>query len=132
MFLVLKQFVKFLGVGSVSALGHYGVLIGLVSGFGFDPVRSSAAGALVGAVINYALNYRFTFQSSQQHTETVARFAVIAFLGMGLNTFLMWLGVAVLSLHYLLAQILTTLLLILWSFAGNRWWTFRASKNTSN
>ena len=125
MFPALKQFVKFLGVGSVSAVGHYGVLIGLVSGFGFDPVLSSAAGAFVGAVINYALNYRFTFQSSQQHTETVSRFALVAFLGMGLNTFLMWVGVAVLALHYLLAQILTTLLVILWSFAGNRLWTFR-------
>ena len=126
MFLIFKQFVKFLGVGSVSAIGHYGVLIGLVSGFGFDPVVSSAAGALVGAVINYALNYRFTFQSSQHHTETVSRFAVIAFLGLGLNTFLMWLGVVVLSFHYFLAQILTTLMLILWSFAGNPWCTFRA------
>ena len=125
MFLVLKQFVKFLGVGSVSAVGHYGVLIGLVSGLGFDPVMSSATGAVVGALINYALNYRFTFQSSQQHTKTVWRFAVIAVLGLGLNTFFMWLGVTVLSLHYLLAQILTTLLVIFWSFTGNRWWTFR-------
>lgn len=122
---MLKQFVKFLGVGSISAIGHYGVLIGLVSGFGADPVLSSTLGAFVGALINYTLNYRFTFQSSQQHTETLSRFAVIALLGMGLNTFLMWLGVAVLSLHYLLAQILTTLLVIIWSFMGNRLWTFR-------
>lgn len=127
MFPVLKQFVKFLGVGSVSAIGHYGLLIGLVSGFGFDPVLSSAAGAFVGALINYALNYRFTFKSSQQHSETVSRFALIALLGLGLNTFLMWLGVDVLALHYLLAQILTTMLVIIWSFAGNRLWTFRPS-----
>ncbi|OWW19320.1 GtrA family protein [Noviherbaspirillum denitrificans] len=126
MFELLSQFVRFFGVGVVSAIGHYGLLITLVQGFGVDSVGASAAGALLGAVINYTLNYHFTFRSNKRHRESAAKFAVVATIGLLLNTLLMWLGVDVLHIHYLLAQVLTTLLLLLWSFSANRWWTFRS------
>ncbi len=108
----------------VSAIGHYGLLIALVQGAGSDPVLASAAGATLGAVINYALNYRLTFRSGKRHREAVVKFLVVAVVGLALNTLLMWIGVDVLGLHYLLAQVLTTGLVLIWSFAGNRCWTF--------
>lgn len=121
---LLRQFIRFAGVGSVSALGHFGTLILLVQGFGMAAVPASAAGALVGAWINYALNYRYTFHSSKQHREAVLKFAVVAVIGLLLNTLFMWLGVAILELHYLLSQLLTTGLVFIWSFLANRHWTF--------
>ena len=36
----------------------------------------------------------------------------------------MWLLAAKLGLHYLLAQLVTTGLVLVWTFAGNRFWTF--------
>lgn len=122
---LLHQFARFSGVGFVSAIGHYGLLIALVQGAGTEPVRASVAGALLGAWINYALNYRYTFRSTQRHRQSVARFAVVAAFGLVLNTFFMWLGVDLMHLHYLLSQVLTTGLVLLWSFAANRYWTFR-------
>lgn len=122
---LLQQFSRFTSVGFVSALGHYGLLIALVQGAGMEPVRASAAGALLGALINYALNYRYTFRSNKRHRESVIKFASVAMVGLLLNTFFMWLGVAVLHAHYLLSQVLTTALVLLWSFSANRYWTFR-------
>lgn len=119
-----RQFIRFAGVGSVSALGHFGTLILLVQGFAVAAVPASAAGALVGAWINYILNYRYTFHSTQQHREALVRFAVVAVIGLLLNTLLMWLGVEVFAQHYLLSQLLTTGLVFVWSFLANRWWTF--------
>ena len=121
---MIVQFARFTGVGCVSALGHYGLLIALVQGLAVDAVLASSAGALLGALINYTLNYHFTFRSTRCHSESVPRFAAIAVGGLALNALLMWAGVDWLGLHYLLAQVLTTVMVLFWSFLGNLWWTF--------
>jgi len=121
---LLRQFAKFTGVGFASAIGHYGLLIALVQLAAAPPVPASAAGALLGAAINYSLNYRYTFRSTRQHREAILRFAVVATVGLVLNTLFMWVGVVLIGTHYLLAQVVTTGLVLIWSFAGNRYWTF--------
>lgn len=120
----LRQFAKFLIVGCGSAIGHYGLLIALVQVAGVAPVPASVAGALLGAVINYVLNYHFTFRSEKQHRVALIKFACVALVGLSLNTLFMWIGIELLHLHYLVSQILTTGLVVIWSFSGNRFWTF--------
>lgn len=124
----VRQFSKFLVVGCGSAAGHYSLLILLVQGFAVAPVPASVAGALLGALINYTLNYHFTFRSNKQHTEAVFKFAFVALVGLALNTLFMWIGIKVLHLHYLVSQVLTTGLVVFWSFSGNRFWTFYVRK----
>lgn len=120
----LKQFSRFLAAGFGSAVGHYGLLILLVQGFAAAPVPASVAGALLGALINYLLNYHFTFRSRKRHVDALLKFAFVAVVGLLLNTLLMWIGIHVLNLHYLISQVLTTGLVVIWSFSGNRFWTF--------
>lgn len=124
---LVRQFINFTGVGFVSAIGHYGLLIALVQLAGVAAVPASAAGALLGAWINYTLNYHFTFRSGKRHREAVVKFAVVATVGLVLNTLFMWVGVDLLGAHYLLSQVVTTGLVLIWSFAGNRFWTFQSS-----
>jgi len=124
---LFRQFVKFTGVGFVSAIGHYGLLIALVQLAGVSAVPASAAGALLGAWINYSLNYHFTFRSSKRHRDAVLKFAAVASVGLVLNTVFMWVGVELIGAHYLLSQVVTTGLVLIWSFAGNRFWTFQSA-----
>ena len=126
MIALLRQFVKFTGVGFASAIGHYGLLVALVQIASVPAVPASAAGALLGASINYSLNYRYTFRSTRQHREAVLRFSVVAAVGLVLNTLFMWIGVERIGAHYLLSQVVTTGLVLIWSFAGNRYWTFHS------
>jgi putative flippase GtrA len=121
---LLRQFVGFSGAGLVSAIGHYGLLITLVQVADVAAVPASAAGALLGAGINYTLNYHFTFRSSKRHREATLKFAVVAAVGLALNSLFMWIGTVLLGAHYLLSQLVTTGLVLLWSFCGNRLWTF--------
>ena len=74
----LAQFLRYTGVGGVSAIGHYGLLTALVEWRQADPVVASGAGALLGALINYALNYRYTFRSRQRHVAALWRFGVVS------------------------------------------------------
>ena len=117
---LVQQFTRFSGVGFVTAIGHYGLLIALVKGAGVNPVTASAAGALLGAVINYSLNYHFTFGSNKRHRDAILKFGVVATIGLLLNTFFMWAGIAILGMHFMLSQILATGLVIIWSFIGDR------------
>ena len=127
---LMRQFVKFTGVGFVSAIGHYGLLIALVQIAAVPAVPASAAGALLGAWINYSLNYHYTFRSTRQHRESVLRFAIVAAVGLVLNTLFMWVGVELIGAHYLLSQVVTTGLVLIWSFASNRYWTFHSAAGT--
>ncbi|MDO8813315.1 MAG: GtrA family protein [Gallionella sp.] len=127
MYTTLQQFAHFSGVGFISAMGHYGLLVVLVQCVGVAPIPASVAGALLGAGINYLLNYRFTFRSTKRHRDAVLKFAVIALACLLLNTIFMWLGIELLRLHYLISQIITTGLVLIWSFLGNRYWTFHVT-----
>ena len=49
---------------------------------------------------------------------------MVAAVGLVLNTFFMWLGVDVMRVHYLLSQVITTVLVLFWNFGANRCWTF--------
>ncbi len=108
----------------IGTAAHYLLLISLVELLGANEVAASTAGATLGAVVNYVLNRRFTFASGKSHGEALTKFLIIAALGLALNSLLMFMLVELLGLYYLIAQVLTTGLVLLWNFAGNRFWTF--------
>jgi len=111
-------------VGVLAAIGHYGTLALAVELGRIDAVPAALAGFLVGGVISYLLNRRWTFASDRPHGAAVPRFALVALAGF----FLTGLSMAVLTdglgLHYLPAQLVTTGLVMLWTFLANRSWTF--------
>lgn len=87
-------------------------------------VPASVIGFTVGAFINYLLNYHFTFKSQKSHKEAMSKFFIVAVFGAVINTILMYIGVDILHLYYLLAQVLATGTVLLWNFVVNKFWTF--------
>jgi len=118
------QFAAFSLVGVAAAIGHYGLYVILVGGFDLTPVPASLAGFLVGAAISYLLNYRFTFRSSKAHGEATVKFLSVAAGGFILNGLLMALLTGPWAVHWLLAQLIATGVVLFWNFTGNRLWTF--------
>lgn len=118
------QFLRFALVGSMATLLQYAVLYALVQLARADPVVASAIGYTLSAVANYALNYSYTFDSNASHGSAAVKFMTIALLGLALNSLVMkWLIYC--GLHYLAAQIVATVTVLCWNFAGGRYWTFR-------
>lgn len=120
----LSRFLRFAVVGAVGTVAHYALLLALVEVAGVDPVVGSVAGFVLGALVNYGLNRTLVFGSDRAHVEALPRFFAIAGMGLVWNALLMHLFVDLLGLHYLLAQIITTALLLLWHYGGNALWTF--------
>jgi putative flippase GtrA len=119
-----RQFAAFFGVGLAAAVVHYGLLILLVEGGGSHPVPATLAGYAAGGLVSYVLNRRHTYRSSRPHREATWRFAVVAFVGFLLTWFLMHVFTVWLGGPYLPAQIVTTGVVMLWSFLAHKAWTF--------
>ncbi len=120
----MKQFILFTMLGGVGTAGHYLTLVLLVQFVGLAAVWATTAGFMVGAVINYFLNYHLTFRSDKAHSETMLKFFIVALVGAGLNMIVMFFGVNVLALFYLLVQVAASFVVLLWTFAANKLWTF--------
>ena len=120
----IRQVLAFGGAGIAAAIFHYGTLIGLVEGGVLTAVPATLCGYLVGGVVSYALNRRHTYRSDRPHHEAVWRFATVAAIGFLITFAVMHVLVDRLALPYLLAQLFTTGIVLVWSFAAHKWWTF--------
>ena len=122
--LIARQFSAFAIVGLAAAVAHYGVLIGLVEARLMGPVPATLLGYLAGGILSYLLNKRFAFSSDRPHREAMWRFVVVAGVGFALTGVIMAVLTGPLNAPYLPAQILTTGIILFWSFVANRYWTF--------
>jgi putative flippase GtrA len=117
---------RFVAAGAVCTLLQYLVLVLGVELAGADALPASGAGYLASAVLNYLLNRRYTFGGGVAHRMAMMRFCVVVASGLALNLAGMRLLHGHLRWHYLYAQMLVTLLVLLWNFAWHRHWTFAA------
>lgn len=119
-----RQLVTYVFAGGVTAVAHYGLLIGLVELGGVDPVPATLAGFVLGAVVSYTLNRWLTFDATHSHAQATWRFALIALGGFVLTGILMHLFVARLGLPYLPMQLVTTGIVMVFSFLGHKFFSF--------
>jgi putative flippase GtrA len=119
-----RQFTAFFGVGLAAAVVHYGLLIALVEGADIDPVPATLAGYVAGGLLSYRLNRKHTYESDRPHREATWRFALVALVGFLVTWFLMHAFTVWLDGPYLPSQIITTGVVMLWSFMAHRAWTF--------
>jgi putative flippase GtrA len=118
-----NRFLQYAAVGAVATAAHYAILVGLVEAGLLAPQRAAALGAWVGAQVAFAGNAAFTFRGAGASVLSWLRFQVTAVVGAGLSFALVALGVGA-GLHYLLAQIVATLINLLVTFEINRRWSF--------
>jgi putative flippase GtrA len=121
---LLRQIAAFGGVGLVAMVCHYGALIALVEIFRIAPVPATLAGYVAGGLASYGLNRRHTFASDTPHAQAGPRFVLVAAVGFGITWALMHLLTQTLAAPYLPAQLLTTLIVMVWSYGAHRFFTF--------
>jgi putative flippase GtrA len=121
---LLRQGVAFTGAGIAAAIAHYSVLIALVQSGTLRPVPATLCGYVAGGIVSYTLNRRHTYRSDRPHHEAVWRFVTVAAVGFLLTWLVMHILVDRLALPYLPAQLLTTGIVLIWSFTAHKAWTF--------
>lgn len=117
-------FVRYAQVGGVATGVHYLMLLVLVEGVGLPAAPSAALAALWGALVAYLGNRVFTFSSRAGHRYALPRFLLVAALAAGLNGLIVWVGTRGLNWHYLMAQLLASIVVLGLTYRINRAWTF--------
>ena len=120
----LRSLVSFVLVGGFATGVHYTLMALLIWLVDCPLVLASAIGFAVSAVANYILNARLTFRSEEGHGKTLQRFIVTSLLGLAINASMLAFLVS-LGMHPALAQLLTTLGVMLWNYTINALWTFK-------
>ena len=125
---LFRQFSSFVVIGFIATGVHYALLIGLVEIAGISAVAAALVGYLAGGSVSYGLNRRHTFRTKLRHEAAVSRFTLVAAVGFGLTYIFMSLFVRAAGIPYLPAQVATTGIVMFWSFAAHRLWTFPADR----
>lgn len=118
-----RQFSRFFIVGALSALVQFSILISCVHFFSIRSIVASTIGYLAGAIINYILNHYFSFTSNLLHRQAVLRFSINSLFGLLINFVIMHFLLQ--HYHYLLSQILSSWVILVWNFFIHRHWTFQ-------
>ena len=115
---------RYAGVGVVATGAHYAVLGLLVELVGVAAAPAAMLGAVVGALVAYLGNRRLTFaEQATPHAKALPKFAAVALVGAVANGAIVGVGVWV-GLHYLVAQVAATVIVMALTYHANRVWTF--------
>ncbi|HET7549445.1 MAG TPA: GtrA family protein, partial [Usitatibacter sp.] len=109
----------------VATACHYAFTIFSVEVLGVPPVAASAGGFVVGAIAKYYLNYTYAFRSNLRHSHAMLRYVLSLALLFVLNAAIFAFLQEGMGVYYIVAQVITTALLILPGYLLSRRWVFR-------
>lgn len=126
----MKQFLKYSAVGIVGTLVDVGSLYVFVDFGGLPVVRASILSFALAVLNNYILNRFWTFRHniSIGGHKRFMKFVMLSLIGLWLNSLFMYFFVHSIDIWYVYAKILASVLVFLWNYIGNRYWTFRPEK----
>jgi putative flippase GtrA len=122
-----RSFVRFILVGGATTSCQYVVLTLLVELLHIKADLASSIGYGVGAAVSYVMNRFWTFKSDLSHAQSLPRFIVMIGIGLLLSFVVMHALVDIAGIHYLLAQVLTTGIVMLSNYLLASSWVFIAS-----
>jgi len=126
---LLVQVFRYLVSGGVAFLVDAGLLALLTECFGKRMLLLWTAIAFaVGLCITYLFSILWVFdnRSLASRSAEVTVFVLIGVAGLGLTELFMWLFTARAGIHYLVAKVLTTVLVFIWNFVAKKTLLFRS------
>jgi putative flippase GtrA len=123
---LLHKFVKFGVVGFSGVFVDFGITYIFKEILGVQKYVSNAIGFMVAASSNYYLNRIWTFQSTNPNVAVeYTEFIIISFIGLIINTTILWLLVNKLRMNFYVSKIFAIGVVTLWNFGANVLITFR-------
>jgi len=121
---MLKAFIKYCTAGGFATIVHYALFLIVIKAMAWPAWQATLLAASVGALVAYMLNYHFTFLSSAKHATLLPKFLVVAGLGVIIQTLIVAIFSNYWHVHYLISQIIATIIGLVLTFLINRFWTF--------
>ncbi len=119
---LIAQFAKFGVVGVIAFFIDYGLMVLLTELFNVNYLISATISFTVSVIFNYIASMRYVFT----HKEGLSRrrefiiFVVLSVIGLLINDALMWVGVDLFGISYLLVKIFATAVVMVWNFVTRK------------
>jgi putative flippase GtrA len=120
-------FIRYVISGAIASAAHFSLLILLVELISMNATLASAVGFGVAIFVNYSFQYHWTFRADGPHGVLFARYIIVTFAMLGVNTGIFWFFNVQLDVPYLLAQVVATGIVVLFNFTINLRYTFNIS-----
>ena len=112
----LKEFIKFCVVGFITFLLDYGLLFLLTKKLQINYLLSTALAFTIAVIVNYILCLFFVFTKSKNGRKQFLLFIYASLGGLLLNQLSMWFLVEKLSIYYMFAKIISTIIVTFWNY----------------
>ena len=119
---LIAQFAKFGVVGVIAFVIDYGLMVLLTELFNVNYLISATISFTVSVIFNYVASMRYVFT----HKEGLSRrrefviFVVLSVIGLLINDAVMWVGVDLFGISYLLVKIFATAVVMVWNFVTRK------------
>lgn len=115
---LINQILKFGVVGGIAFIIDYSVLFICTEFFGIYYLISSLISFSVSTVFNYIASIKWVFDVNQKKSQkkNFILFIVFSVIGLGLNQLIMWFGVDMLHIYYMLVKIGATAIVMVFNF----------------
>lgn len=121
----ILKFIKFCIVGFSGVFVDFGITYFFKEVVKLQKYIANAIGFTSAATSNYILNRIWTFHSHNPHVfGEFLRFFVIALIGLGINSAIIWLLHDKFKLNFYLSKLVATIIVTLWNFLINAYYTF--------
>jgi putative flippase GtrA len=123
--LFLLKFIKFCLVGFSGIFVDFGTTYFFKEVVKIQKYIANAIGFSLAATTNYFLNRIWTFNShNPKILEEFSRFFIIALIGLGINSAIIWLLNGRFKVNFYLSKLVATVIVTLWNFLINAYFTF--------
>lgn len=124
-----REFLKFSVVGLSGLIVDFGLLILLAEVFQFNVLFANSLSFSAAVVNNFIWNRLWTFPDrAARKYQQLGKFFLVSLVGLGLNIVLMKILIDG-GIWYLSAKLIITVIVVLWNFFANKYWTFRATQS---
>ena len=125
---LLRQSIRFAGVGIINTAVGLCVIWAVMFFFGAAPALANAAGYAIGLGASFVLNRSWTFGSRAASAEQLPRFMLVAALSYLANLSAVMLAISQFSVNAYLAQLVGAAMYTASLFFGCRWFVFAARR----
>ncbi len=121
---LIEQMLKFGIVGVIAFAIDYGAMVLFVELLGMNPVLAAGISFCISVTFNYfaSMRYVFTHRADLSRQAEFAIFIVLSVIGLGINEALMWAGVDLLGVSYLIVKLFATAVVMGWNFFSRKKW----------
>ena len=112
------QIFKFVMVGGLAFIIDYVTLIICTEIFKFPILLGSAIAFSLSVIVNYILSVKWVFDvdENKSKSKNFIIFIIFSVIGLILTEIIMWLGVDIIKISYLIVKIIATLLVMVFNF----------------